>query len=670
MTTLIPSAKYWQEKNGAGYRSQQEERRQHGNDQYAVQEKWLEDYIKTRSLTVGRPLKILDFGCGFGRFTRLFADKDFIEYYGYDFSHAMAEEIFTAPPAALHPIENRIRIASTIDEAFPDDKFDLIFTVSVLIHNPPEQARNLVLKMAEHLTSDGQIVLIENPLSALSARQNSWHAGCWTHDVAGTLAPEFNLRYCPDIASNHCFYVLTQATQQTRIIQKVDAQGREQVVALNQVLIEGLPLLEAGLKGVEQELELSSDAVGTMHDLAENNNYMKKRISDLEAKIEILEKDNIVLSDTLKLRAELRKAMFSVAEPEKKDSSSVQNHKSDAEKYPDGFYCWNAPQDQIFAHKDNRFVSVAHLFHREWKGIRAAAGTLPGNKIAISAHKKPNSRDISNLLQDLRENGIERIILHGMSDAMEVLAHALSKQGIKLCLVWHGTITQWQFPEERRIAIKAINLYKRGIIQRFSAIRRGFDDVIGGSDFTAQLVNAVPNYPGEQRLPIIKDASKKQALAPSWNDIRKNLYANVLAVEPINEIDKVFVFAKDLSLPKSLTDKVSIIEYAGPLQLPKILNNVDIVLNVTVIDCHPMVNLEALACNVPCLSGPLFLDVLEDHEYSNLTVVQNPLSVSDITNSIRNVFNTPYNAMSEIIQDYKNSLNRVAIDRYAEFVGV
>src|SRR5690606_38305487 len=274
------------------------------------------------------------------------------------------------------------------------------------------------------------------------------------------------------------------------------------------------------------------------------------------------------------------------------------------------------------------------------------------------------------LLQDIQASGIEKIILHGMSDAMEVVAHALSKQGIKLFLVWHGTITQWQFPEERRIAINAINLYKRGVVQRFSAIRRGFDDVIGGLDFTKQLVNAAPNYPGEQRSRTDKDASKRQALAPSWNDIRKNLYANVLAAEPINEIDRVFVFAKDLSLPKSLTDKISVIEYTGPTQLQNILNHIDIVLNVTVIDCHPMDNLEALACNVPCLSGPLFLDVLEDHEYSKLTIVQNPLSIYDVTSHIRKVLDIKHDVISDVIRDYKVSLNRVAIDRYAEFVGV
>lgn len=657
------SAKYWQEKNGADYRAQQEERRRHGNTQYAIQEKWLEDYIRSRSEAVGRPLKILDFGCGFGRFTRLFADKDFIEYYGYDFSQTMAEELLSDPPTVLQPIDQRIRIAATIDDAFPDDQFDLIFTVSVLIHNPPELARYLVLNMAEHMTADGQILLIENPLSALSVRQNSWHSGCWTHDVAGTLAPEFNLRYYPDIAPDHCFYILTQATSETRRIQKVDVQGREQTVTLNEVYIEGLPFLEAGLKAIEQELELNADAVGKMHDLAEKNNYLNEKISGLE-------KNNAVLSKALQLRADLRKIILPVGDQWKRDSISTHNHKAAPEKHPDAFYCWNAPQDQIFAHKDNRFSKVAHLFHREWKGIRAAAGTLPGNKIAISAHKNPNSREIADLLQQLTTSSIERIIIHGMSDAMEILARALSKQGIELFLVWHGTITQWDLPQERRIAIKAINLCKKGVIQHFSTIRRGFDGVFGGADFTKQLVNAAPNYPSAIGRPTNNKTSTKQALAPSWNDIRKNLYANVLAVEPIKEIDKVFVFAKDLSLPKSLTNKVSVIEYTGPLQLPQILNNIDIVLNVTVIDCHPMVNLEALASYVPCLSGPLFLDILEDHEYSKLTVVQNPLSISDITNCIQNIINIPYYEMNEIIQDYKNLLNKVSIDRYAEFIGV
>lgn len=40
-------------------------------------------------------------------------------------------------------------------------------------------------------------------------------------------------------------------------------------------------------------------------------------------------------------------------------------------------YDWDAPTDTDYAHRSEAFDRVLHVFHRQWLGIRAAAGSLP-----------------------------------------------------------------------------------------------------------------------------------------------------------------------------------------------------------------------------------------------------------------------------------------------------
>ena len=66
---------------------------------------------------------------------------------------------------------------------------------------------------------------------------------------------------------------------------------------------------------------------------------------------------------------------------------------------------WDADQDCRFANQDSRFDRVCHVFHQEWFGIRAAAGSLPGHKLAISAAASWSSVDLKAIVERLEESG-------------------------------------------------------------------------------------------------------------------------------------------------------------------------------------------------------------------------------------------------------------------------
>jgi glycosyltransferase involved in cell wall biosynthesis len=101
-----------------------------------------------------------------------------------------------------------------------------------------------------------------------------------------------------------------------------------------------------------------------------------------------------------------------------------------------------------------------------------------------------------------------------------------------------------------------------------------------------------------------------------------------------------------------------------------LLKATDILLNVSVIDCQPMTNLEALAFNVPSLSGPLFLNELSRYEYTKITTVDNPLNTYEISKKIDDLLKIPINDMNEIMMNYSTGLKKIALKRYAEFLEI
>ena len=97
--------------------------------------------------------KILDLGCGNGRFFEIFKNKS-VEYIGVDFSEnliAIAKERF---PQA------KFIVADALSLPFPDEFFDVVFSIAVLHHIPSQSLRALFLSEIKRvLKKDGILIL-------------------------------------------------------------------------------------------------------------------------------------------------------------------------------------------------------------------------------------------------------------------------------------------------------------------------------------------------------------------------------------------------------------------------------------------------------------------------------------------------------------------------------
>ena len=345
------------------------------------------------------------------------------------------------------------------------------------------------------------------------------------------------------------------------------------------------------------------------------------------------------------------------------------NHVADPEVNEPTFH-WNSVRDTRYAHRGYGLDEVLHIFQQQWFGIRAAAGSLPGYKLAVGpegALDHASKRALARKIQQLKP---QRIVVHGMSDAMGDLVEALASIGMSECIfvVIHGAPAQWCSPQEARYAFRAFELGRSRKIRRLHVMKPGFElpDV---PIYQPLLFNMSPvllnDEFGADSLSFSNDAT---VFIPGWSGWRKNVQTNALAAALCDSVKTILVFDHALILPGSLNKKIKKIKYKNREQTFDLIKLVDAVMNVSIVDCHPMVHIEAQKLGKACMRGPLFLDALEDHPYVKLTEVADVTSVNEIRSRLERLISVPAVERRELSLDYQRQNDHISIGRYQEFL--
>jgi len=131
-----------------------------------------------------RPLRVLEYGCGFGRHVKYLHQIDDVEIYGCDQSPGMLSVAGTLLFGRFPELEERL-LQVKPNERLPwdDGFFDVVFTVSVLMHVAPDDLQDRVAELRR--VADGMLLNIEFPSPPQSFLWDGAHNGCWLHDLLG-----------------------------------------------------------------------------------------------------------------------------------------------------------------------------------------------------------------------------------------------------------------------------------------------------------------------------------------------------------------------------------------------------------------------------------------------------------------------------------------------------
>lgn len=331
-------------------------------------------------------------------------------------------------------------------------------------------------------------------------------------------------------------------------------------------------------------------------------------------------------------------------------------------------WIFDAPRDQAFAHPDHpAFTNTLSVFTQEWVGIRAAAGSFPGTKLAISKQAAWNGPELRRLFHRIETAKIRTVLVQGVCmpilDFLQALRAAMPE--LTIVGVWHGTLAAWMSDEERLLAARFLDLASNGVFDRISLLRRGMH-ILHPKAVSYLTPNLVPLVNVRRLAPAL---SRKPitCIFPGWNNQWKNMYANLVAACASDVVGKVLTYSH-ASLPGPLGAKLDTLPYGTRRQHFTALATTDLVLNVTTVDCHPMVEMEALAVGTPVLRGQLDLDFGEEHAFSRLLTVDSPHDPTVIKQRLEAVAEVPPGELADIVADYRSLVVKTSFARYGEFL--
>lgn len=691
---LTPNNHYWKNRPGRDYEMQQRFRKRRGNRAYELQERWLSQYLIERRAVLGRPLRLLDFGCGFGRIARLAARLRGIEYTGYDFSAAMAEPLLGAMPGrAVEDSATHVFVGDDPIALLGQSRFDIVLTISVLIHNDEAQTRQLLSTMGSFLGEAGQMVLIENAVVGATQRTSGWHAGCWMHDVLAYADGEWDVSVYPDAAPPHGIYMLTRKTEEQSAFSVIGNDGhprrsnRWEIIRLHGVS----PVQEETAGEVAQMMGVCRDACELLEAEKERSQRLlqllkkarkRHRLQALSlAKAAVVQRAQS--EELAALRAEAARITTQM-QTAARVRQVLKNHKpaqvanlrsevrtSEQQQAVEPLYVFDATRDTQWAQPSHHaFADVLLVFNQQWVGIRAAAGGFPGTKLAVSAQVELGAEHIKEIAAEARERGIRKVLVHGFSDPMSRSLPALKEalEGVPFYGVWHGSLAAWALDHERDLAMRYLSLATSGVFHRIHIMRTGAH-VVHRKAWPHVLLNVPPNIrvnrtkPPFQRRPL-------RALLPSWNNTWKNLYANLYAAAASGAIDNILTYSA-FELPNyDGRTKVTKVAYGSRADHFDTLAGVDLCLNATIVDCHPMVEVEAMAVDTPTLRSNLDLDFDKVHPYAALMTVDSPHDIVGIAKRIDRIASVPSEEMLAMLRSYRDLVLSTSFERYADFLEV
>jgi len=596
-----PNVEWWKRHGGREW-LEELERRRSTQDRYSRQEAWLGEHF------AGEPaLRVLDFGCGYGRHLRHLRQQRHLDLYGCDVSPNMiavvGEHVSDVDWAREH-----VRLIGPVGRLpFDDRYFDVSYTSEVLIHVHPDDLTKVLLELMR--VTFERLILIENKRTDQAAFGSAAHAGCWVHDLVGTLAQLgfANVQVLDHVLEDQDVY-LVDLEPETR-----DNSGRRfrSSLAARDAEIRRLrPELSQARRRLQHLEGMVSDALVRRVAAESGRQVAEERLARLEHSLAVRAVRKL---KQFKRSYRLLRGVIDTVNSVRTRSGMVEvsavaaSVPAASPALPFAGIAISGspatPEDFIAASP-----SVVSICHPHWRGIRASTlslcdGVLQMEEILSDEHAEA----IASFLQ---QASTRTLVIQGIPPGSQRLAVVLRRlvPRLRILNVFHGSTAQQTFPSESEPLREMIALTEEGVLDGIGFVKVGIAEClqrIGVRAYPLYSKIAVDPTPPPTK-PFKQGPVHIGVFVP--NIFHKNLNTQLMAALVVSNSIVHVTELPALRLDRYM-DRIMVHGLLDHSQFLELLGQMDVNLYVTLSECFPMTIVESLQRGVICLTSdtsPIF----------------------------------------------------------------
>ena len=271
---------------------------------------------------------------------------------------------------------------------------------------------------------------------------------------------------------------------------------------------------------------------------------------------------------------------------------------------------------------------VLQVCHPHWRGVRSSALAF-GDPVLESA----DLALLVELVDDIAAAGASTIVIQGWPPGAASFATAASQAGVNVLTVFHSSPAQHGIDGgEAEAVAEMFELRSSEVTQGVATVKAGTEQAYSAVGFdVTHLPNRVPELDDIEPAEVSDGTNVGIFLHPMW---RKNVTTQILAAHQLGWTP--FVMG-DPNVPYLSRNDLTILGELPRSEFLAIQAAMDITLNVTFSECHPMMPMESYRLGVPCLisrTSDLFADDPELYEMTSLDRSDDPDAIARAASSL------------------------------------
>ncbi len=266
---------------------------------------------------------------------------------------------------------------------------------------------------------------------------------------------------------------------------------------------------------------------------------------------------------------------------------------------------------------------VLQICHPDWRGVRESAYAF-GDPVI-------EAQDLSALIpliDGIRSTGAETVVIQGWPRHAGAFADAASQAGLHMLAVFHSSPAQHGVDAgEAEAVTEMLTLRADGVLGGVATVKAGVARSMQDLGFdVTHIGNRVPTTEVAEPAAVAEGTNVGIFLFPMW---RKNVTTQILAAHQLGW--RPFVMA-DPNVPYLSPNDLTVCGELPRDEFLAIQAAMDITLNVTLSECHPMLPMESYRLGVPCLmsrTSEIFIDDTRLYELTTIDRADSPAAIAD-----------------------------------------